>query len=218
MNKPDNKGVEAYVLRKEEGVIRTTMRSSHGSWFIGTLLAGDVFYHYPADNNTRQRGYAWIYSPEKNGALGGFGWSLLTKIRRQKGDPKIPAFDNSLIQRLRDPLSLRSRTFINKHADHPYPPEGSGGPTGKVTIEKGSIPFYANQKGGMPKDLHPQKPFLTADDKVKLRYIVRNTQKRLIVVDFIRQGSDTPGAGFGIWGFLFQQNDGNGGKNFTYKM
>lgn len=217
----ENQGIEAYVLRKEDGVVRATMRSSHGSWFIGSLLEGDVFYHYPTEKVTRDHGYAWIYSPGGKGAFGGFGWALLTKIRRQKGDPKIPHLDHQTIQRLHHPISLRSRDFINAHAAQPFPPEGSGGPTGKVTIEKGHVPFYANQKGGVPKDLHPQKPFLTAEDKVKLRYIVSNTQKRLIVVDFIRRGfhgHDKPMKGDGIWGFILQQNDGSGGKNFTYEM
>lgn len=77
------------------------------------------------------------------------------------------------------------------------------------------MPFYANQKGGHPRDQHTQKSFLGWTDDVRARYIVRGN-KRLIAVDYYRygfHGHADPKKGDWVWGFILQTGD-----NLSYEI
>lgn len=182
----------------------TTMRSAHGSWFIGTLSKGDHFYHYYSDP-TRDGKWIWGYTPHRYGCLHGLGWVSVDDLEML--DQKPPNLDDSIHRDLQAPKRLMGIEFTSRYADDSHlPTDKSDQAEWKVTIKKGvTVPFYINQRDGhpVPSQLHPAKPQLTsADDgeKLKVRYLVKE-HPNLMVADF---------AGKGHWGFILKQGD-----NFT---
>jgi hypothetical protein len=206
------------VYTLKHGVERTTMRSSYKSWFIGTLFHGEHFFRIHADH-THEHGYVWGYSHNGYGPYGGYGWVEASDLK----DP-LPAtrrLDESVMRKLNHPISKRGPHFYHKYARPPYPPHGSNQARGKVEIKRGvEIPFYGNyhfHKSGVAGRQHPQHPFLTHNDDVRFRYVVR-TNPHLIVVDYYRHhfhGHDEPKSGDGIWGVIMRHAH-NGVHNFNF--